>query len=215
MLQPADAANIETIPLIGGQTATVGDFKITVAHCQLADGGPSAACSGTLSLTATLSYVEGAQYVTATVEGSTGGPIFDALPGDTGTYDLSLLLSVQTLDGKGAIKSAALDVTGSADVANESKVGVGETVNGSSGHAIGTLNATLASGATPLTFTPQSRILANKDIFDKPAGLTGSDAMILSSVSQTYGLVPEPASVVVLLTGMASLGVLRRRRRRA
>lgn len=126
------------------------------------------------------------------------------------------MLTAQTVNGAKTLNSVALAVTGSAaDSSNLAFIGGGETVFDGSFNQLSPLNATAAGPTKTLTFTGQNALNLLKDINDNTAAGHGTGSMVLTSVSQSWGQVPEPASMAVLLTGLASLGAVRRRRQRA
>jgi hypothetical protein len=86
---------------------------------------------------------------------------------------------------------------------------------GQSSQFLGSMNATVANSPQQITFTGQNMLTMIKDINDKTASGTGSNPMILTSVTQSWVQAPEPASIVLMLSGVASLGALRLRRRRS
>jgi hypothetical protein len=207
--QPAGA-----VPLIPGNSLTVDGLTITITGCTLQNAlhvSQGCLASDDLKLMAGSGPV-----ATVTVESTTtGGDIFDAAMNDGHTYDLSLDLTVATVNSAARINSAALAITGSAPTfLSELRVNTGESVTDASSFPLGSaMNVDLTSTTAATSFSPQNLIRISKDIKVNTGHLSGTGPMVLTIVSQTFGQVPEPASVGLLLTGLAVLGALRRRQR--
>jgi len=76
-------------------------------------------------------------------------------------------------------------------------------------------SGTATANATPLDKTiilasAAHSVVVTKDI--KSGGLTGTGNLSLNTVTQTFSVVPEPASLSLLMVGVAGLIGLRRRR---
>ena len=141
------------------------------------------------------------------MDGST--PIFSASAGDKNS-DLSVTLTVQTIDHSAGLVSSALAVNGSADTSgNLTSIGTGESVYGQNFQLLGVLNGTAAGPVQTTTFAAQNKLTLVKDISDKTSSaMPGTGMTTCTSEARVGGQVPEPASIVLLLTGVASLGVL-------
>jgi PEP-CTERM motif len=221
-VSPAAASPI-LVPLldpgVGSTSLVIGNLQITVGQCHITDASVSSQACGVgndLYLEGVTNFVPGSHpTVTVTIQKGDGStPIFDELAGDPNTYDLSVDLTVATIAGQASIKSNALAVNGStADSSNLTSLTTGETVVDGSYNFLGYMTASAAGPPQQLDFAPVNTVQVLKDISDSTSGGAGTGAMVLSSVSQTFGQVPEPASIALLLTGMAALGVFRRRLR--
>ncbi len=212
------AQTAQAIPLFANQSLTIGGLQISVDAngCNIQEnGGASHACTTADHLTLTVGSGSSPSVVIGRDDGSGHQvPIFNVPAGNGNVYDLTVDLTVQTVGGAAAINSDALTITGSASGQDGAFIAVGETIFGSSLNQIASANPTLADAQpTLLSFGPQTVIHISKDINDLAIAGSGPGNMVLTSVTQTFGQVPEPATVALMLTALTGLGVVRRRKR--
>jgi hypothetical protein len=231
---PSAHATVTVIPLAANPDAwdpasalQVGNLDFWVASCTISDaskGLSGASCDGQgLQLVGTAINPQSAS---VTIESATaGGHIFNIgpsqLPVGNDTYDLSVQLDVETVacaEGLSTcvpiIQSDAISLTGSAtNPADEQYVTAGESISLGSGNPVPELQASLASPSDAAQFSPAEEfLLAQKDIGDQLSHITGP--VTVDRVTQTFGVVPEPASIGVFLVSLVALGATRRRNNR-
>ena len=205
----------EAVPLVNGNTLTVGDVVFTVQNCVLTVASVGGACSGDLELIPNPSAPVGTYGVKVDRPSS---DIFSVpLPGSSGTYDLAFDLDLKAVSSNVTIQSDAVGITGSAAVANLSKVTASEVIKDNASVTIGSGSASLAAPSQTISFVPQTlttsaKISVHKDIKVQLLGATSPDTLVLNSVTQDFARAPEPASIGVLLFGLAAVAAARRRR---
>jgi hypothetical protein len=232
---PSAHAAVTVIPLAANpdewdpaSAFQVGNLDFWVASCSISDaskGLSNASCGGQgLQLVGTSTNPENAS---VTIESATpGGHIFNIgpsqLPVGTDTYDLSLQMDVTTVacadsgfsDCPSVIKSDAISLTGSAtNPGDDQYVTAGESISLGSGNPVPELQASLANPSDEAKFSPAEQyLIAQKDIGDQLSHITGP--VTIDRVTQSFGVVPEPASVGVFLVSLVALGATRRRNNR-
>jgi len=235
---PAGAVNLWTTTSTTGGTAnvTTGGLTITATGCSARIGGALSACN-VLNLQLLVTTVAGGE---AEVEiiGAGGGPIFSTAltvnghAEKAGADDLTLTLSVtsstKTVSNVGAIMTGSDTTAGAAhaDLADISmsenpsgKTSSGTTASGAiSGLNLGLLPSGVYSGSvearTNMTTSSGqvvgvSSFTTTKDITLSPP--SDGSTLVLSSVSQLFREVPEPAPFAVLAVGLGGLAFVRRR----
>jgi hypothetical protein len=205
----------------------VGNLDFWVTNCSL--GGSAAAC-GSLELVA---GAAGWNNVSVTID-STAGHIIN-IPANNfplinpSQYDLSFELNVATVgcvnsgftNCPAVITSDALSITGSAPAGAsnyDSDLTAAETISFPfGGSQVGPVTANAAQAQpTVASFAAKPALIATKDIGDNLASiipgapLTGP--VTIDTITQNFGLVPEPATMGIFLVGLVALGASRRKR---
>ena len=201
----------------------VGQLDFWVASCSLTVAGVTTQdCSG-LQLASGGSSVTSASVVISSA--TPGGHILDIpasdIPIGDNTYDLSVMLDVQTVActnnpndcSAGGIRSDAISLTGSVSPSSDDQfLTAGETITLADGTTLPPISAALGSPAVA-KFSGQPFVVVEKDIGDQLNSITGpvSGPVLIDTVTQQFGLVPEPTSIAVFMVSLAALGVARRR----
>lgn len=217
--QPLQAG---AIALTSGSYLTLDDLTITVNSISCSNGGAS--CPD-LFLAPTSG--PGASIIIEAATGDIPGsstlePIFSYTcsgPGScdtSGTYDLSVGLDVQ-VNGTGTLTGVAGTLVGSASSSSLApNVTLGETVTDNS---LDTLcnqsNINPSAPSFACSFGPQTYLSVTKDLGLSLNGVVNGTTLTLNSVKQSFTPAPEPASLAMLLGGVAALGAARRKRHRA
>ena len=199
----------------------VGGLDFWVASCSLTVAGTTSGCSGLQVAAGATSSSNAA----VTIESATpGGHILDIpaneIPLGDNSYDLSVTLDVETVacannsnNCAGVIKSDAVSLTGNVSPSlDDAFLTAGETITLADGTSLPPLSAAVGAPAQA-TFPGQPFVVVEKDIGDELNRITGSVSgpVTIDTVSQNFGLAPEPASIGVFLVSLAALGVARRR----
>lgn len=197
----------------------VGSLDFWVSSCSLTIAGSTESCDGLTVDPGSVSPTNA-----AVVIGASSGHILDIpqdqIPLEGNTYDLSLTLDVQTVactTGVGvcvpSIKSDAVSLTGNGSPAsNDQYLTAAETIQLADSSSLPPISAAVGEPPVVASFAPQPYVVVLKDIGDQLSRISSANGPVtIDTVTQNFGLVPEPASVGVFLVSLIALGAARRR----
>ena len=196
----AQAAN--TLPNGGLVSYSFGGWSVAISNCGLTLA-PSTSASTDCSSEQVIGTVNPNGSLTLVYQGLSGALL--ASHAANTVSDLSFTETVTAPTGV-MVSSVTASVTGTGTSLNLDTVFMGVTTPAS---------GTATANATPLDKTiilasAAHSVVVTKDI--KSGGLTGTGNLSLNTVTQTFSVVPEPASLSLLMVGVAGLIGLRRRR---
>jgi len=220
LIAAAPGAWAQSTELFTGGTLTLDGLTLKVDSCSLTTATASS-CSGTDGI-----FLEGISTGRGTVSyeviGASGGPVFSLASNATADDSLSFTLTVATNQTGSTIGSGDLTLNGATSSSTTHHVTAAQSfaANSASPAPKGLTSDSLflASSATTQTtgvesFTNNSLLSSfqvTNTLFASPAPGT---TVKLSSVVETFKTVSEPASLGVLLFGLAGLAMARRQTR--
>jgi len=130
------------------------------------------------------------------------------------SIDVTLRFRVSLLSANLAVNSNALELTGFSFGGNSGIVMISDEIADGSGHDLGS-GVVLANQEflffvleDTAGFSPESEIVVTQNLFI--TGLSGSDMVSLESFTQSFSVVPDPATATLLVLG--GLTMVRRRK---
>jgi len=133
------------------------------------------------------------------------------------SYDLALQLTVKTLTGGTYLTSASAQISGSAPSGYAADVDDSETLSvattGGTDCASSDLNVNLNDTPGSCSFAKTNSLQLTKDA-GAGGGLLYQGTYTLSTITEGFSVVPEPASTASLISGLVVLAAMRRGRRR-
>jgi hypothetical protein len=191
-------------------------FTFQVSGCSLEISGTSeSSCSGhNLELE---SVSTGRDTITIEVAPTSGSYALQSTNGALTSLSYTLTATRQT--GNTVFSAATLTTTGSNTYSCQTW-GCSTTVSAAVSSGGSTmLSAALAQNQTTNSSTytltsPVSAFSVQENVTLDGSGLANGSVLALSTVAMRLNTTPEPASVAILLVGLGSLAVARRRRRR-
>eukprot|EP01012_Entosiphon_sulcatum_P032211 TRINITY_DN40987_c0_g1_i1.p2 TRINITY_DN40987_c0_g1~~TRINITY_DN40987_c0_g1_i1.p2 ORF type:complete len:251 (-),score=32.50 TRINITY_DN40987_c0_g1_i1:126-878(-) len=217
--QPAAALSSGAAGLFVGSTLTANGLTFQVTTCLVHLGTASTvACPTGGSATYEMIQSAGAGS-TIKIQGIDGGDIFSNISNAaSGFYDLNVIFQVTAALGTTMVNNVAM--TASSTLTNNGGgTATSALAMGESGTAPGftpfTVNGYgLTSGSTAVNpiFPATTSFNVNKDLKITSNQVLGADTVSLHYVTQTFTPAPEPISAALVLSGLAGLAYVRRRK---
>lgn len=217
---PAFALSAGAVGLFAGSTLTVNGLTITVTGCSVhlgAAASTSCPSGGSPAYEILQSAGPGS---TVKIQGVDGTAIFSNIAKSAfgSYYDLNVDLQISAALAKTTVDSVSASLS-STNVGGNSPTTAVSMVENGSGVSFSSLSLT-GYGVTSdsRTFTAvhplTNPFTVNKDIKLNSFFISGVDTVSINYVTQTFLPAPEPVSAALLLSGLAGLGYVRRRKLR-
>ena len=219
--QPARASSPSPVSLVVGSTMSYNGINYTVSFCNIQAGvaGTGHSCTTSDNMWLAPTGGPGSSVIIEALDGGANGtqvPLLSAVacgnacpPGTL--YDINLTLDAEAVSG--TVSSVGLGINGSASASNLHQVSAGETVSFLD-QSDQSMTVDLAAPTSTVNFVSTTVLSLNKDLRLGVDQVAQGSTLVLNYVTQslTPASVAEPASLALLLTGIASLVSSRRRK---
>jgi hypothetical protein len=212
----------QTVPLLNGSHLSMTGLNLTVSNCSLVVAGwqQSSCAAGNLVLQAASGSRGTVSYQLAWNGTGTNPMSNTSQVGNDDMFQLSFTLGVATNQPGSKVSAATLTTIGAGNNNCSPFCGADLTAHQSFSAAAGGGSLTadlLTAPSASLTLAKAASFMINETVTLTPDGTNQHNqefnpyTLNLGSVKETFATAPEPAAVVILLTGLGGLALMRRR----